>query len=194
MSNSNALFLNPAESLLLVVDLQEKFVPYLKHSKRVLQSTELLLQAAKVMNIPVVVSEHNPEGIGPTVPEIARHLDGAEVIRKDVFSCMRDQKIRAVVARRQEAKTLVIAGCETHVCIMQTSLDAMELGYNVHVAADGVSSRSELDWQMGLERIGKAGGVIATAEMVAYELLRRSDTPEFKKLLPVFKEWSKREL
>jgi nicotinamidase-related amidase len=193
MSNANALFLNPAESLLLVVDLQEKFVPYLKHSKRVLQSTGLLLRVAKVMNIPVVASEHNPEGIGPTVPEIAKHLEGAEVIRKDIFSCLRDPKIKAAVARRQDAKTLILAGCETHVCIMQTSLDAIELGYNVHVAADGVSSRAELDWQMGLERIGKAGGVIATSEMIAYELLGRSDTPEFKKLLPVFKEWSKRE-
>ena len=185
--------IKPEESLLLVIDLQEKFVPDLVHSKRVLQYAEVLLRAAKALNIPVVVSEHHPEAIGPTVDVIAGRLEGAKIYRKDIFGCFGDEAIKSAITSAAGVKNIIITGCETHICVMQTSLAALELGYNVHVAANAVSSRTDLDWKLGLERIGKAGGVIASAEMTVYELLRRSDTAEFKQLLPVFKEWKKRE-
>jgi len=93
------------------------------------------------------------------------------------------------VAKRKRP-TILIVGCETHVCVMQTTLDALAAGYAVHVAADAVSSRKKLDWQRGLGRIESAGAVTATAEMIAYELLGRSDTPAFKALLPTLKGWT----
>ena len=134
-----------------------------------------------------------PEAIGPTLPPVADLISGAEKFRKDIFSCLGDERIRAALTGKPNVKNVIIAGCETHICVLQTALQAMELGYNVHVAANGVSSRTEVDWITGLDRIGKAGAVVTTAEMTAYELLRRSDTPEFKKMLPVFKQWKKRE-
>jgi nicotinamidase-related amidase len=193
MTNTYGKLITPEESLLLVIDLQEKFVPSLKHKRRVVESAELLLRTAGVLGIPVVVTEHHPEAIGPTVEPLAGLIGGAERLRKDIFGCFGDDRVRAAVASKKQARTILIAGCETHICIMQTSMQALELGYNVHVAANGVSSRTEIDWITGLDRIAKAGAVIATAEMMAYELLRRSDTPAFKKLLPVFKDWGKRE-
>jgi nicotinamidase-related amidase len=184
--------LRPDECLLLVIDLQEKFVPFLRHRRRVLRTTKLLLRVAEVLHVPVVATEHNPERIGPTVPEIAAELariPGHVLLRKDIFSCLGDARLRAAVARPKRS-TILVVGCETHICVMQTTLDALAAGYDVHVAADGVSSRHELDWQRGLGRIARAGAVMATAEMIAYELLGRSDTPEFKALLPTFKGWT----
>ena len=185
--------IKPEESLLLVIDLQEKFVPDLVHARRVVQYAQVLLRAAKALNIPVVVSEHHPEAIGPTVDVIAGLLEGAKIFRKDIFGCFGDEAIKGAITSAAGVKNIIIAGCEAHICVMQTSLAALELGYNVHVAANAVSSRTDLDWKLGLERIGKAGGVIASAEMTVYELLGRSDTAAFKQLLPVFKDWKERE-
>jgi nicotinamidase-related amidase len=184
--------LQPEECLLLVIDLQEKFVPFLQDKRRVLRATRLLLRTAGVLKLPVVVTEHNPERIGPTVPEIAAELGrlpGHVNLRKDIFSCLGDEAVReAVVAARRP--TVLVTGCETHICVLQTTLDALTAGYAVHVAADAVSSRTRLDWERGLNRMTRAGAVVSTAEMTAYELLGRSDTPAFKALLPTFKEWS----
>ncbi len=196
MKNTNAILLEPVESILIVVDLQEKFVPFLRHPRRVLQATNLILEAAKVIGIPVIVTEHHPEAIGPTVPEIdlpRNDRASIELIRKDTFSCLRDEKIIAALKKRKKNGILIITGCETHICIMQTAIDALKEGYGVFVVADAVDSRSDLDWRTGLDRIGAAGGVIATSEMVVYELLKRSDTPQFKKMLPILKRWSTRQ-
>jgi nicotinamidase-related amidase len=179
------------DCLLLVIDLQEKFVPFLKHKKRVVRRSALLLRVAEVLHLPVIVTEHNPPRIGPTVPEIAAELKRVPhtVLPKDIFSCLGDAKIRTTLDALKR-RTLLVVGCETHICVMQTTLDALAAGYRVHVAADGVSSRAELDWKQGLCRIGRAGAVTATAEMMAYELLGRSDTPAFKALVPTFKGWT----
>jgi nicotinamidase-related amidase len=184
--------LRPEDCTLLLIDLQEKFVPYLRNRRRVLRSTAMLLRVARELGIPVVVTEHNPERIGPTVPEIAAELARLPRhvrLRKDIFSCLGDGRVRRALARHRSRRTLLVAGCETHICVLQTTVDALAAGWRVFVAADGVSSRTELDWLAGLGRIERAGAVAATAEMISYELLGRSDTPEFKALLPVFKGW-----
>ncbi len=184
-----ARLVEPAECLLLVIDLQEKFVPYLRRAARVLSGTGLLLDAAHALGAPVLVTEHNPRAIGPTVPEVARHLRGDPVMAKMIFSCCGDEGVLAAIRGHEAVRTLVLAGCEAHICVMQTALDALRLGYAVHVAADAVSSRMALDYRVGLERMRDAGAVVASAEMTAYELLRRADGPGFKALLPAFKGW-----
>lgn len=190
--NPNARFIEPGESLLVVIDLQEKFVPYLWRAQRVLSGTRLMLDAAHALGVPVLVTEHNPKAIGGTVPEVTRYLREDPVKDKMIFSCCGDDGIRAHLQAQPAVKNIIIAGCETHICVMQTALEAQGLGYNVHVAADAVGSRMELDWRIGLERMRAAGVVISTAEMMAYELLRRADRPEFKQMLPAFKDWVSR--
>lgn len=192
---SDILRIRREESMLLVIDLQEKFVPYLAHREGVLQAAGLLIETARVVGMPVLVTEHNPERIGPTVGEVdarLKKLEGYDLRRKDSFSVLGDPAIRKAIAAHPEIRTIVVAGCETHICVMQSSLDALSAGYRVCVVADGVSSRAVLDWERGLDRIERSGGCIVTSEMAAYELLGRSDSPEFKALLPVFKEWTKR--
>lgn len=194
MANPNAQLITAADSLLLVIDLQEKFVPFLKGKARIIQSARLLARTAQQLKIPVVVTEHNPKRIGPTIPEIAEVLPpGTPVYPKDIFSCFGDAGIRQAVLARRQVKNILVVGCETHICVMQTTLEALALGLNVHVVSNGVGSRKEIDWERGLARIGAAGAVPATSEMTAYELLRRSDGPDFKALLPYFKEWVNRD-
>jgi nicotinamidase-related amidase len=190
--NNNLKIPVPEDCLLLIIDLQDKFVPFLKHARRVLQSAKLLIDVAGELRIPMLVSEHNPQRIGPTVQELGAKLKDVPVFAKDIFSCFGDAAITKAIGAHRERKTILIVGCETHICIMQTAIDARNLGYDVHVAADGVSSRKEIDWKVGLERIAGCGAVLATSEMIAYELLRRSDGAGFKALLPSFKEWVNR--
>jgi len=190
--NTNLKLIRPEECILLIIDLQDKFLPFLKHSGRVLQSTRLLVDVAGELRIPIIVTEHNPKRIGPTVQELALKLKDAPVFSKDIFSCLGDPAIKNAIAAHKNRKNLLIVGCETHICIMQTTIDALNLGYNVQVAADGVSSRKAIDWQTGLERMARSGAVVATSEMMAYELLRRSDSASFKALLPQFKDWVNR--
>ena len=187
--NQNLKLLSAQDCLLLIVDLQEKFLPFLKHSGRVLQSTKLAIAVARELHIPMVVTEHNPRRIGPTVPELAAGLENVPRFSKDIFSCFGDAAIKKAIQAQRRLKTIVIVGCETHICIMQTTIDALNLGYTVHVAADGVSSRKEADCQAGLDRMARCGAVLSTTEMMAYELLGRSDGAGFKALLPHFKEW-----
>ncbi len=178
--------------MLLIIDLQDKFMPFLKHSARVLQSTKLLIDVARELHIPIVVTEQNPKRIGPTVEELAVKLKDVPIFPKDVFSCFGDPAIKKTIQDYQNPKNILMVGCETHICIMQTTIDALHLGYSVQVAADGVSSRKEIDWKAGLDRIARCGAVVATSEMIAYELLKRSDTANFKALLPSFKDWVNR--
>jgi nicotinamidase-related amidase len=190
--NNNLRILVPEDCILLIIDLQEKFLPFLKHSRRVLQSAKLLIDVAREFGMPMLVSEHNPKRIGPTVQELGVKLQGVPVFAKDIFSCFGDAALKKAIGAHHDRKTILLAGCETHICIMQTTIAARHLGYNVHVAADGVSSRKEIDWKVGLERMAGCGAVVATSEMIAYELLRRSDGASFKALLPSFKEWVNR--
>lgn len=191
-NNNNLKLILPEESLLLIIDLQEKFLPFLKHSGRVLQSTKLLIAVAGELHVPIVVSEHNPKRIGPTVQELALKLKDVPIFPKDIFSCFGDPAIKQAIQAHKNLKNILIVGCETHICVMQTAIAALHLGYNVHVAANGVGSRKEVDWQAGLDRIARCGAVVATSEMIAYELLARSDTASFKALLPSFKDWVNR--
>ena len=177
---------------MLIIDLQEKFLPFLKHSGRVLQSTKLLIAVARELRIPIVVTEQNPKRIGPTVQELAVKLKDVPNLSKDIFSCFGDATIKKAIGAHKDLKNILIVGCETHICVLQTTIAALALGYNVQVAADGVGSRKEIDWQAGLDRIARCGAVVATSEMIAYELLGRSDTANFKALLPAFKDWVNR--
>jgi nicotinamidase-related amidase len=193
MNNAHAARLTPESSLLLIIDFQEKFAPHLWKAKRVEQSALLLINVAKQFKLPIVVTEHNPERIGKTVPALVDCLPkNSKYFRKDIFSCFGDETVKAEITAYKDIKTIIIAGCETHICVMQTALDALKHGYNVHVVANAVSSRKEIDWHYGLERISQCGAVLATSEMVSYEFLGRSDIPEFKALLPAFKEWVNR--
>jgi nicotinamidase-related amidase len=122
------------------------------------------------------------------VPDIASLLPETQAIDKMVFSCFGSDVFCSLLKRLPgNRNTLLLCGIESHICITQTALGAMREGYIVHVASDAVSSRTEWNWKIGLERMRAAGAVISSTEMMVYELLRASGTPAFKELLPHLK-------
>jgi nicotinamidase-related amidase len=174
---------------LLVIDIQEKLLPPIFNKDVLVRNTQLLLRLAKILGTPVMASTQYEKGLGRTVPEINELLpDSDTTVDKVEFSCFgSDRFCSGMKTLPRERNTVLLCGMETHICVMQTALAALDKGYIVHVAADAVGSRSEFNWKIGLERMRDAGCVISTTEMMMYELLRQSGTPAFKELLKYIK-------
>ena len=173
---------------LVVVDIQEKLLPPIFQKDQLVSNSKLLIRAAGVLKIPAVISTQYAKGLGQTVPEIASLLPETEAIDKDRFSCFGSDAFCALLKRLPgNRNTLLLCGMESHICVMQTALGALREGYIVHVASDAVSSRTEWNWKVGLERMRAAGAVISSTEMMIYELLRSSSSPAFKEMLPHLK-------
>lgn len=172
------MLIEHARSLLLLVDLQEKLMPVMAGPDALSRQTGILLAAARELAVPVVASEQYPAGLGPTVADIAGKLRPGEVFEKTAFSCYADAALR----RRLEAggDQVILAGIETHVCVLQTALELLEAGRRVFVVGDAVSSRQGDSKTIALQRLANSGAVIVTTEMVIFEWLRRADRPEFK--------------
>ena len=157
---------------LVVVDVQEGFRSYATFAD-VADACAKLVQAARVLDVPALVSEQYPKGLGHTAPEVG--LRDEPRIEKTVFSAVRADGFD--LEGRDQA---IVCGIETHVCVSQTVHDLLEKGLEVHVPADAVGSRHRVDYERGLERMERAGAVVSTVEAALFELLERSGTPEFK--------------
>ena len=184
--NPNAEFLKPDDCMLLLVDVQKVMLDLCEDHARLVKHTDALIQVAKVFNLPILFSVHNTEKLGGFLPELLHKVDDPLVLNKVEFSCLENEgMMKAILGMGR--KTLLVAGLETHVCIFHTCTQAARLGYRVHVAADGVASRSRLNWEVGLGRMREAGVVVSSTEMMIFELLNRAGTPEFRALLPLLK-------
>jgi nicotinamidase-related amidase len=157
---------------LVVVDVQEGFRSYATFDD-VAEACAKLVQAARVLDVPALVSEQYPKGLGHTAPELG--LQDERRIEKTVFSAVRADGFD--LGGRDQA---IVCGIEAHVCVSQTVHDLLDRGVEVHVPADAVGSRHEIDYERGLERMERAGAVVSTVEAALFELLERAGTPEFK--------------
>jgi len=175
--------LRPEECALAVIDIQEKLLPSIWEKERMVRNSQLLVRMASAMNLPVLVSTQYARGLGPTVSEIASLLPDCTVIDKLEFGCFGNGDYCAAIGKLADRNTLLLCGMETHICVTQTALGALNQGMNVHVAADAVSSRTELNWKLGLNRMQAAGALISSTEMLVYELVGKSGTATFKEML-----------
>jgi nicotinamidase-related amidase len=172
------------QGALIVIDIQEKLLPPIFQKEQLVKNAQLLIRLAGVLKIPTIATAQYTKGLGNTVPEI-RSLVPDSGIDKQVFSCFGSDVFCSMLKRLPGRRnTLLLCGMESHICVMQTALNALREGYLVHVASDAVSSRTEWNWKIGLERMRAAGAVISSTEMMIYELLRSSDTEAFKQMLP----------
>jgi nicotinamidase-related amidase len=182
-----AALLQPDRTILVVVDLQEKLLPAIHERERVLRTSVLLLRLAEVLEVPVVLTTQYRKGLGEVVPEVLAAAPGSVPLDKVSFGCFGSgafkERLEGLAGRDQ----LLVAGIETHICVFQTVQGALAEDYAVHVATDAVGSRSEANRQVGLARMERAGALLSSAEMAAYELLGRSDGEAFRKMLPHFK-------
>ncbi|MGA9530043.1 MAG: hydrolase [Terriglobales bacterium] len=180
--------LQPEQCALIVVDIQEKLLPPIWEKERLVRNAQLLIRLAGILKIPALVTTQYMKGLGNTVPEVASLLLETPSIDKLTFSCFGSDAFCSLLKRLPGQRTTVLlCGMETHICVMQTALGALREGYMVHVASDAVSSRTELNWRIGLERMRAAGAILSSTEMMIYELLRSSGAPAFKELLPYLK-------
>jgi nicotinamidase-related amidase len=180
--------LEPEQCALIVVDIQEKLLPPIWEKERLVRNAQLLIRLAGILKIPALVTTQYTKGLGNTVPEIAQLLPDTPAIDKLMFSCFGSDAFCNLLKHLPgQRTTLLLCGMETHICVMQTALTALREGYRVHVAADAVSSRTELNWRLGLNRMQAAGAILSSTEMMIYELLRQSGAPAFKALLPYLK-------
>jgi nicotinamidase-related amidase len=186
--NSARMLLSKNDCALVVVDIQEKLLPPIHERERLVRNAQLLLRLAKIIEVPVIATTQYASGLGRTVPEIAALLPKTEPVDKLQFGCFANERFcGALKSLPGKRNTLLLCGMETHICVMQTALGALEKGYIVHIASDAVGSRSEWNWKVGLERMQAAGALISSTEMIIYELLGGSGTPAFKAMLPYLK-------
>jgi nicotinamidase-related amidase len=173
---------------LIVIDIQEKLLPPIFQKEQLVRNAQLLIRAAGILKIPAMVSTQYAKGLGQTVPEIASLLAGTDPVDKTLFSCFGSDAFCSSLKRLPgQRTTLLLCGMESHICVAQTALAALREGYLVHVASDAVSSRTEWNWKIGLERMRSAGAIISSTEMMIYEMMRASSSAAFKELLPFLK-------
>lgn len=183
-----AQLLERESAALVVVDLQAKLAPAMFDPAATLRNTRILLRLAEILHLPVILTAQYVKGLGPIVPEVIEAAPGVGHFEKNSFGCFGEPAfIEHIKIRAPNARTLIVAGVESHICVMQTVLGALASGYLVHVASDAVGSRTRENWQIGLDRMERAGAVISSTEMVVYELLGRSGTEEFKAMLSMLK-------
>lgn len=181
--------LDPKQMALVVIDMQEPFLAVMHDRERLMANVRLLVEASMALNIPIIPTTQyagRMGGVVPAITELYRDFSVARSTDKLCFSCAGADGFLeglASLGRRQ----ILLCGVETHICVSQTALDLVHHGYQVHVAADAVSSRTLEKHKLGMERMRDSGVLPCAAEAAVYELLREAGTPAFKSLLPRIK-------
>lgn len=172
-------FLDRHDAALVLIDLQERLAAVMSERERVVANCLHLIAIAGMYSIPVIVTEQYPKGLGPTVTEIRDALQGCRPVEKITFSCCEVPSFLAEI-RATGRTQLVLAGMETHICVLQTCLGLLSEGFTVHVAADAVCSRTKANWKSGCGLMRDAGAVLTNTETVLFQLLKEAGTEEFK--------------
>jgi len=169
-------------SILIVTDIQGKLASLMHKRESLFRNAGILIEGMKALDVPILWVEQYPEGLGPTVPEIAYHLTGLSPLPKKTFSSLRDPVILAAFKGHRRTQA-VITGIETHVCIYQTAMDLIDMGIEVHIPVDAVSSRTAGNRQVGLDKIARAGGHLTSVETLLFEILGIAEGEEFKRII-----------
>jgi nicotinamidase-related amidase len=177
-----ARVLDRGRAALVVVDLQEAFRPVVLDFDRVAAGAATLVRGARILDLPVIVTQQYPKGLGATVPELAEHLDGIEPLDKVCFSAAAAEGFD--LQGRDQA---LICGIESHVCVSQTAHDLLDRGIQVHVTRDAVTSRTEENRELGLHKMEGSGAIVTSVETALFELLGAAGTDEFKQVQALVK-------
>lgn len=177
---SNTGLLKKDKTAFIIIDVQERLMPVIFNNSEVFENVNRLIEGSKILNIPLLITEQYPKGLGKTCAEV-KIPEGQEVIEKVCFSCLLSSPVN-IKLKSLGIEQLVLAGVESHICVLKTALDGLSSGLQVHVVADAVSSRKEYSKQIALERMRQSGAFIATTEMILFQLLDAAGTDEFKQI------------
>ena len=174
------------DSLLLVIDLQQAMLKAIERRETIVGKAGQLIQAANVLAVPILLTEQYPQGLGGTDPRVLEDIERPRVCEKEHFSaCMEPDFLPAL--ETYQRGTIIVAGTEAHVCVLQTCLDLLRAGFQVHLVADGVASRADFNRDIAIGQLRQAGAVITSTEIVIFEWARKANTAEFRKVLPIVK-------
>lgn len=174
------------QTALVVIDIQERLIGAMTESDFLVTQSGRLIDGAKALGLPILYTEQIPEKLGPTVPAIAERLSAEAAISKHTFGCCGAPAFREAIEALGR-KQLLVCGIETHVCVYQTVMELLDAGYEVHLAADAVSSRTGRNRDLAIERMRDEGAVISSVEMALFELQRVAEGDAFKQLLGIVK-------
>ena len=179
--------LNLEDSLVLIIDVQEKLLNAVFNKEQVEKKSAIVAEAAKILGIPVVVTEQYPKGLGNTIPAVKDALaEDTEVFEKTAFSALNNEEILEAI-KKHNKKQILIFGIETHICVSQTTAALRELGYEVSIIKDACGSRAEEEYLAGLERMKDNGAYIITTEIALFEWLKGAKHPNFKAVQALIK-------
>jgi nicotinamidase-related amidase len=173
-------------TFLIIIDIQGKLWNVMYEKEALLENARRLVKGMQVLGIPIILTEQNPAGLGPTLPELMQLMPQVQPIPKFAFGCCQDTGFQQAL-NNIKRKQALICGIESHICVYQTTLELLRYGYEVQVVADVVSSRSVRNRDICLSRIQSEGGKLTTTEMALYELLQTAENPQFKEMLKVVK-------
>ncbi len=179
------LFTNE-NSLVLLIDFQERFVPVLHKNDETVKNIKLLLAGANVYNLPIIVTEQVPEKLGPTIPDFKEYLSKAKFFYKKTMSCC-GQIGFVDELKKREIKRIAVCGIEAHVCVLQTCLDLIHNGFQVHLASDAITTRIPHNKEVAIEKMKNAGVIVSSVETILFEMAYTAGTEEFKQLQQLFK-------
>lgn len=177
--------LNREEVVLLVIDIQDRLVRAMEDRVEVVRNTSILLEASKLLDIPVINTEQYPKGLGSTIDEIKDIRDDVKIFEKNSFTGYTEELKKELESLARNK--IIIAGMETHVCVFQTVRDLLLAGFQVHIAKDAVSSRTNSNYENGLKLMRDMGAVINNTETIVFDILKVSGTPEFKTISKLIK-------
>jgi nicotinamidase-related amidase len=178
----------PDNSILLVIDIQEKFRTVISDFEATAANINKLIQSFTILNIPIIVTEQYPKGLGSTIKEIKDNLKNYDCIEKTSFDCFNDKSfIELLKSKFINKKNLIICGIESHVCVFQTVLSALRNDFQVYLIADAVSSRKKSDYEIALVRMKKEGVKLASTEMIIFQMIKDSKDINFRAISSIIK-------
>ncbi len=179
--------LNIEDSILIIIDVQEKLIKATNKGDICAINTAKLLKAATILNIPSIITEQYPKGLGNTSPLIIQELSEISYIfEKTSFSIMNEPEIKAKLDSFNQ-KQIILCGIETHICVLQTAIDLLKSDYEVHIVKDAVSSRKNEEYEIGLKLLKQYGAKITSLEIILFEWLKSSKHPYFKQIQALIK-------
>lgn len=178
--------LNIEDSLLMVIDVQDRLVGMLKNSEEIAKNNSILTKTANILGVPVLVTEQYPQGLGSTIFEVRQNIEKENTFEKVSFSALENTDLLTKLESLNR-KNIILTGIETHICVYQTALALLEKGYNVYIVKNAVSSRKTKDYRTALELMRDFGAKLTCVETVLFELLKTSKHPNFKEIQALIK-------
>ncbi|BCN31956.1 hydrolase [Anaeromicropila herbilytica] len=174
------------DTLALVIDYQEKLIPVMNNKETLIHNTKILLEGLNILQVPMIITEQYPKGLGNTIPVIVDSIPQTPILEKLSFSAKDENSILHQI-KSSNKKNIIICGIEAHICVLQTVIDLLEMNYQVILVADCISSRKESDQEYAITRAIKEGAIITTYEAILFELTRKAGSETFKQISKLIK-------